>query len=102
LCFIGPERGRRHRALMRAIGSRSQHIRTRAIDSSPPALGVWIDQRETGDGVNSSLKMPRRFREHDLERWPDPPFNQVPAVGRRISLAHDHVGVNLGPAVLRR
>jgi hypothetical protein len=63
--------------------------------SIPPALHVWIDQRETRDGVMSSLKMPRRFREHDLKRWPYVTFNQVSTVRRRIWLAHDNVSMDL-------
>src|SRR5918994_1911799 len=43
--------------------------------------------------------MPRRFREHDLERWPHPSFNQVATVRRRICLADDDVRLDLWLAV---
>ena len=57
---------------------------------------MWIDQREARDGVVSSLKMPRRFREHDLERRPYVSFNQVSPVRRRICLTDDDVSMDLG------
>jgi hypothetical protein len=48
---------------------------------------VWIAERETRDGVMSSLKVPR-FRERDLERWPNCPSIRCPPCADSLADSH--------------